>query len=96
MTIPDYLMVMTEVRIAELKARLSEYLRKVRRGHAITVLDRDTPVARLVPHGGSRGLLPARKPSGTAGSLQEVQLPPPLKLDFDIVDLLLEERQLER
>jgi prevent-host-death family protein len=37
------------VGIAELKSRLSEYLRRVRRGARITVLDRDTPVARLEP-----------------------------------------------
>lgn len=41
---------MTSVRIAELKARLSEHLRSVRKGRTLTVLDRDTPVARLVPY----------------------------------------------
>lgn len=40
---------MSEVRIADLKARLSEHLRSVRNGHTLTVLDRDTPVARIVP-----------------------------------------------
>ena len=34
---------MKTVRIAELKARLSEYLRAVRRGETIAVLDRETP-----------------------------------------------------
>jgi len=33
---------MKQVRIAELKARLSEYLRAVRRGETIAVLDRET------------------------------------------------------
>jgi prevent-host-death family protein len=41
---------MKAVRIADLKARLSERLREVRRGRTITVLDRDTPIARLVPY----------------------------------------------
>lgn len=41
---------MTDVRIAELKAHLSEHLRSVRNGDTVTVLDRDTPVARLVPY----------------------------------------------
>lgn len=41
---------MTTVRIAELKARLSEHLRSVRKGRTLTVLDRDTPIARLVPY----------------------------------------------
>jgi antitoxin (DNA-binding transcriptional repressor) of toxin-antitoxin stability system len=43
-------MVMKTVRIAELKARLSEHLRSVRKGRTITVLDRDTPVALIVPY----------------------------------------------
>jgi prevent-host-death family protein len=41
---------MAAVRIAELKARLSEHLRSVRKGRTLTVLDRDTPVARIVPY----------------------------------------------
>jgi prevent-host-death family protein len=44
---------MKAVKIAELKNRLSHYLRLVRRGQAILVLDRDQPVARLEPIGGS-------------------------------------------
>ena len=38
-----------QVRIADLEARLSEYLRAVRGGESIAVLDRDTPVAQLIP-----------------------------------------------
>jgi antitoxin (DNA-binding transcriptional repressor) of toxin-antitoxin stability system len=34
---------MKQVRIAELKSRLSAYLRAVRRGETIAVLDRETP-----------------------------------------------------
>jgi prevent-host-death family protein len=41
---------MKKVRIADLKARLSEHLRAVRKGGSLTVLDRDTPVARIVPY----------------------------------------------
>jgi antitoxin (DNA-binding transcriptional repressor) of toxin-antitoxin stability system len=37
---------MSDVRIADLKARLSEHLRYVRNGEKMTVLDRDTPIAR--------------------------------------------------
>jgi len=40
---------MRTVGIADLKARLSEYLRAVRKGRTLTVLDRGTPVARIVP-----------------------------------------------
>ena len=37
------------VKIADLKNNLSRHLASVRRGREITVLDRETPVARLVP-----------------------------------------------
>jgi antitoxin (DNA-binding transcriptional repressor) of toxin-antitoxin stability system len=37
------------VKIADLKNNLSRHLVRVRRGAEITVLDRDTPVARIVP-----------------------------------------------
>ena len=42
-------MVMKGVGIADLKARLSEHLKSVRKGRTLTVLDRDTPIAKLVP-----------------------------------------------
>ena len=38
-----------EVGIADLKARLSEHLREVRRGRELIIKDRDTPVAKPVP-----------------------------------------------
>ena len=40
---------MTTVSVSGLKANLSRYLREVRRGGEVQVLDRGTPVARLVP-----------------------------------------------
>lgn len=49
MTSRDYHVVMKAIGIAELKARLSEHLRWVRKGRTLTVLDRGTPVARIVP-----------------------------------------------
>lgn len=39
----------SEAGIRELKAHLSRYLRRVRSGEAITITDRGTPVARIVP-----------------------------------------------
>ena len=87
-------MVMKAVGIAELKARLSEHLRHVRRGHTLTVLDRTTPIARIVPYAPEPGALSIRRPS--PGGLKAVRLPPPLDIGKDIVDLLMEERQVER
>lgn len=96
MTIHDYLMVMDTVRIADLKARLSEHLRAVRRGRTLTVLDRDTPVARIVPYDGERRPLTVRPPRPGAVPLARVSLPPALRVKVDIVALLAEERQHER
>lgn len=84
---------MKGVRIAELKSRLSEHLRKVRRGHSLTVLDRDTPIARIVPYATDPASLTVRRPLPGSPKLQRVPLPPPLKIKVDVVALLLEERQ---
>jgi len=96
MTISDYLIVMNDVRIADLKARLSEYLRKVKRGHAVTVLDRETPIARLVPYETDAASLSVRRPIAGAPKLQSVALPPPLEIQGDIVAMLIEEREADR
>jgi prevent-host-death family protein len=77
------------VRIAELKSRLSAYLRRVKRGETVTVMDRDTPVAQLVPLQASQNALHVRRARGKIG---ELRLPPPLRMRSDIVKLLLEER----
>jgi prevent-host-death family protein len=80
------------VRIAELKSRLSEYLRRVRRGETITVLDRDTPVARLEPVAADMSRLIVREPAAGAPRLRELRLPPPLKIKRDVLELLDDER----
>ena len=87
-------MTMKKVGIAELKSRLSEHIRYVRAGHEVTVLDRDTPVARLVPVDG-RPSIRMRPPVGEM-RFQDVELPEPLDLDFDIVSLLIAERDADR
>lgn len=92
MTTNDYHVTMKEVRVADLKARLSEHLRYVRRGHVLTVLDRNTPIARLVPVEASTGLS-IRRPAGAHASVAEVPLPPALRLRLDPVELLLEDRR---
>ena len=49
--------------VSELKAKLSSYLAQVRRGARITVCDRQTPIARLVPLEDDAGGLEVREPS---------------------------------
>lgn len=86
---------MKQVRIAELKARLSEYLRVVRAGETIAVLDRDTPIAQIAPVR-ERATLRIRKPAPGTPPPNRIRLPKPAKLKVDVVDLLLEERQRHR
>ena len=50
----DHYSLMTRVSVSKLKAHLSRYLREVRRGGEVQVLDRGVPVARLT------GLHPAQ------------------------------------
>ncbi len=87
---------MKPVGIAELKAKLSGYLRAVRRGRTVVVRDRDTPIAQIVPYGGDSTSLMVRHPAPTAPPLHQVPIPPPLKVKVDVVALLLEERRGER
>ena len=86
---------MKQVRIADLKARLSEYLRAVRRGETIAVLDRETPVAQIIPIR-DRTTLRVRKPAPGTPPPNRVRVPKPAKLSVDVVQLLLEERQANR
>lgn len=95
MTTYSHNIVMRQVRIAELKARLSEYLRAVRRGETIAVFDRETPVAQITPVR-ERSALRVRKPVPRSPAPNRVRLPKPGKLDVDVVQLLLEERQSHR
>ena len=94
-TISGHHEVMKHVRIAELKSHLSEYLRAVRGGQTITVLDRETPVAHIVPIR-DKANLKIRKPQSGSPPVNRVPLPRPLKINLDVVELLLEERQLHR
>ena len=86
---------MQRVGIADLKARLSEYLRAVRRGETIAVLDRDTPIAQITPYQ-ERPALRVRKPSADAPPLNRVRVPRQPATHMDVVELLLEERQSSR
>lgn len=68
-TSDDHHVVMNKVGIADLKAHLSHHLRKVRGGRTITVVDRDTPIARIVPYDAERPLevrRATRKPGDVA------------------------------
>ena len=90
----DYLQVMKAVRVAELKSHLSEHLPSVRPGHPLVVLDRDTPIAKIVPC--PNGVLspPIRQPLPRSRKPKDFRLPAPLKLRHAPVALLLDDRHL--
>jgi prevent-host-death family protein len=75
------------VKISELKNHLSAYLRHVRKGHTVEVLDRDTPVANIVPIQEDALVI-----HHATGSMRDFVPPPPLDLDVDVVALLREDR----
>jgi prevent-host-death family protein len=83
---------MKGVKIAHLKSRLSQHLRQVRAGETLTVLDRNTPIARLVPIDSGDDIV-ITKPALNAPSVGSLKLPTPTKLGFDVVKLLLEDRR---
>lgn len=82
---------MKKVRIAELKAHLSEHLRAVRRGQELIVCDRDIPVARIVPYRAERKKLVVRPARGTFKDFRFASSPP--EHPSDIVADLLEQRK---
>jgi antitoxin (DNA-binding transcriptional repressor) of toxin-antitoxin stability system len=86
---------MKQVRIAELKSRLSEFLRGVQRGESLAVLDRNTAIAHIVPIR-ERTALRVRKPLPGTPPPNKVPLLAPTQVPVDIVKLLLEERQSRR
>ena len=82
---------MKTVMIAELKNRLSLYLRRAQGGEEILVTDRKTPIARLMPLRPEReklGILPATRP---VSDLKKLKFITPKK-PFDPLEALLEER----
>ncbi len=86
---------MKQVRIAELKAKLSEFLRAVQGGESIAVLDRNTAIAQIVPIPERPGLR-IRKPASGSPSPNRVPLPKPMPRTIEVLELLLEERQSHR
>jgi prevent-host-death family protein len=79
---------MSDVGIADLKARLSEHLRAVRNGGSLTVLDRNTPIARIVPY--ATQPLEIRK---ATRRVRDLKLPSKTAKRTDSVALLVEDRR---
>jgi prevent-host-death family protein len=80
---------MRTVGIADLKAHLSEHLRAIRKGRTLTVLDRNTPVARLVPV--EVGPLEIRKATRHPHDLRAT--PPPATPTDSLVEVLADRQR---
>lgn len=83
----------TTVKIADFKAHLSEYLRNVRNGHPLTLVDRHTPVAQVVPYSDKPGRMVVRKATLRPA---QIKLSAPFHKKIDVLRYLSEERQSYR
>jgi len=83
---------MKRVLISELKAHLSEHIRAVQAGEPLIVMDRKTPIARIVPYDAAPEPLVIRKPKPGAPLARDVPMPPPIEPKIDVLKFLEEER----
>ena len=90
---------MTTVSISELKAGLSHYLREVRRGGEVQVLDRGKPVAKLVAPDVKDDdddlrarLVAAGVIRPGKGDMARILEKPPLALNLNLSEALAEDR----
>ena len=91
---------MTRASISELKARLSRYLREVRRGGEVEILDRGKPIARLTrlrhtdasDDGRRERLVSAGVLRRGTGNLRDAVEPPPLEVAASILEALEQDR----
>lgn len=80
--------------VAEVKAEFSRFLRQVAAGEIVTVMNRDRPVARLVPAPEEKDSLRIRKPLKDPAALASLLDLPPVKSGrTDSLKLLLEDRR---
>ncbi len=84
---------MNSVNIASFKAQLGKFLGRVRKGEEIVILDRKTPVARLIPYAEKLPVKVAvRRPLEDPASLSRLSFQPLKKKSVDTLKVLLEDR----
>lgn len=82
---------MEQIKIAEFKSKLSANLKKVRSGQELIILDRDHPIAQVLPFRKKDKLtiIPAKNPKGW----RHLKLKPAQpRSSVDVVHLLREDR----
>lgn len=85
---------MKKAKIAEFKAKLSGYLKYVRRGETVTIYDRDNPIADVIPH--TTAPISELVISEPTGDLKELWKNPRLNSKLgktDSLAILLEDRK---
>ena len=83
---------MRSVGIAELRSKLSRYLRDVQRGDTLLVLDRDTPIARLTSFDAGKDMA-ISPPLSTRIAVGKLKMPVCPPVHVDVVELLLADRR---
>jgi prevent-host-death family protein len=83
---------MLKAQISKLKSGLSGYLKKVRAGQRIIVLDRDVPVAQIIPIRKRKAGLEIRKATKSFPNLSAKRRSIKLKGGRDIVEAIREDR----
>jgi prevent-host-death family protein len=86
------------VGVRQLKDRLSQYLRDVRRGETIVITDRGRPIGRIVPAGQSlEERLHAMQEAGlvhwNGNRLEPTKPVAKVKKGYSVADLLIEDRR---
>ena len=91
MTTSSHDEVMKDPNVSELKAHLSSYLARVRKGETVVVNDRSMPIARIVPYEDRRAGLEVLPPSRPSSELRKVRPVRPRR-PVDVARLLREDR----
>lgn len=83
---------MRSVNIAKFKAELGRYLRYVRAGEEVVILDRSQPLARVVPLKSLESKLIFEEPSKESTNLRDLHFKSIKNKHIDSLKFLIEER----
>ena len=82
-----------KVAVADLQEHFAEHLEEVKQGVTIQVVEGEKTVAEIRQPGDEEWVWQnGMRVRPAKGNMRDVKLPPPMNLDFDPVDYLLEDR----